>query len=174
LVNCADQAEVDYYWDALTADGGEEGQCGWLKDKFGFSWQICPVGWEQMSPRATLPRTSAMNAMFGMKKLDLGGAQAVRRQGDLTMCRNITELRGLEPPRPRKRSRPRRTSSSARSPGSPSRPAVHDDMHDVAPDRGASIGAARTAAGAPAATEERSALRRPEVRARMGLEPFLA
>ena len=42
FVNCADQAEVDYFWNKLIADGGEESQCGWLKDKFGLSWQIVP------------------------------------------------------------------------------------------------------------------------------------
>ena len=41
-VDCNDQTEVDYYWDALIADGGEESMCGWLKDKFGLSWQIIP------------------------------------------------------------------------------------------------------------------------------------
>ena len=41
-VNCEDQAEVDYFWNALTADGGEESMCGWLKDKYGLSWQIVP------------------------------------------------------------------------------------------------------------------------------------
>ena len=41
LINCADQDEVDYYWDKLS-EGGEEGQCGWLKDKFGLSWQVVP------------------------------------------------------------------------------------------------------------------------------------
>ena len=39
---------MDYYWDALTADGGEESQCGWLKDKYGLSWQVVPAGWEDM------------------------------------------------------------------------------------------------------------------------------
>lgn len=42
IVDCADQAEVDYYWDSLIAGGGAESQCGWLKDKFGLSWQIVP------------------------------------------------------------------------------------------------------------------------------------
>src|SRR4051812_36872530 len=44
IVECADQAEVDYYWTKLTAAGGEESQCGWLKDQFGLSWQIVPTG----------------------------------------------------------------------------------------------------------------------------------
>src|SRR6478672_5404256 len=43
VIDCADQVEVDYYWDALLADGGEVSMCGWLKDKFGMSWQVVPV-----------------------------------------------------------------------------------------------------------------------------------
>lgn len=43
VINCADQAEVDYYWEALTANGGEESACGWCKDKYGLSWQVVPV-----------------------------------------------------------------------------------------------------------------------------------
>ena len=46
-INCADQDEVDYYWDKLT-EGGEESQCGWLKDKFGLSWQVVPAGMAEM------------------------------------------------------------------------------------------------------------------------------
>ena len=43
VVDCETQDEIDYYWEKLTADGGSEGQCGWLKDKFGISWQIVPA-----------------------------------------------------------------------------------------------------------------------------------
>ena len=43
VVNCYTQDEIDHYWDSLTADGGQEGNCGWLKDKFGVSWQIVPT-----------------------------------------------------------------------------------------------------------------------------------
>ena len=76
LVNCADQDEVDYYWDKLS-EGGEEGPCGWVKDKFGLSWQVCPVGWEEMlSSPDTEGANRAMQAMFGMKKLDLAALQA--------------------------------------------------------------------------------------------------
>ena len=43
VINCKDQAEVDYYWGALTANGGQESSCGWCKDKYGLSWQVVPV-----------------------------------------------------------------------------------------------------------------------------------
>ncbi len=77
LINCQDQAEVDYYWDSLTADGGEESQCGWLKDKFGLSWQVVPVGWETMfTSDDAAANQRAMDAMYGMKKLDLAALQA--------------------------------------------------------------------------------------------------
>lgn len=77
LINCADQAEVDHYWDALTADGGEESQCGWLKDKFGFSWQVVPEGWEQLlKSDDTAAVARAVDAMYQMKKLDLAALQA--------------------------------------------------------------------------------------------------
>lgn len=42
LINCKDQEEIDYYWNTLTKDGGQESQCGWLKDKYGLSWQVAP------------------------------------------------------------------------------------------------------------------------------------
>jgi predicted 3-demethylubiquinone-9 3-methyltransferase (glyoxalase superfamily) len=69
-INCKDQAEVDYYWEQLTADGGEESMCGWLKDKFGLSWQIVPaaLGWLVGGPdKAGAGR--AMQAMLQMRKI---------------------------------------------------------------------------------------------------------
>jgi predicted 3-demethylubiquinone-9 3-methyltransferase (glyoxalase superfamily) len=77
LINCADQAEVDYYWEKLTADGGEESQCGWLKDKFGLSWQVVPEGFEKVMNDPDPARAQrAMQAMYAMKKLDLAALQA--------------------------------------------------------------------------------------------------
>ena len=71
-VGVDDQAEVDRLWTALTADGGEEGQCGWLKDRFGLSWQIIP---ERMGELLSDPdpdrRQRAMQAMLQMQKIDL-------------------------------------------------------------------------------------------------------
>jgi predicted 3-demethylubiquinone-9 3-methyltransferase (glyoxalase superfamily) len=77
MINCQDQEEVDYYWDTLTADGGEESQCGWLKDKFGLSWQVVPIGWETMfTSDDTAAKQRAMDKMFTMKKLDVAALQA--------------------------------------------------------------------------------------------------
>jgi predicted 3-demethylubiquinone-9 3-methyltransferase (glyoxalase superfamily) len=76
LVNCADQAEVDYYWDKLTA-GGEESVCGWLKDRYGLSWQIVPEGWEHLMTGPDQEKAArAMQAVLGMKKLDLAAILA--------------------------------------------------------------------------------------------------
>ncbi len=69
-VDCEDQAEVDHYWNTLTADGGEESMCGWLKDKYGLSWQIVPKQLPELlrSPdRAGAGR--AMQAMLQMRKI---------------------------------------------------------------------------------------------------------
>ena len=75
-ITCADQAEVDYYWDKLT-EGGEESQCGWLKDRYGVSWQVTPAGFEEIMNDPDKERVNrAMRAMFGMKKLDLAALQA--------------------------------------------------------------------------------------------------
>jgi len=65
VVRCEDQAEVDYYWSRLT-EGGSESQCGWLKDKYGLSWQIVPVQAMEL-----IKHPKAMQAMLGMKKLDI-------------------------------------------------------------------------------------------------------
>jgi len=76
LIACKDQDEVDYYWDKLT-DGGEESQCGWLKDRFGLSWQVVPEEFEKIMTDSDPARVNrAMQAMFGMKKLDLAGLRA--------------------------------------------------------------------------------------------------
>ncbi|MFI8907224.1 VOC family protein [Streptomyces albidoflavus] len=75
-VDCQTQEEVDRYWEALTADGGEEVQCGWLKDKYGLSWQIVPRALVELlasSDREAAAR--ATRAMLEMKKLDI---QALR------------------------------------------------------------------------------------------------
>jgi len=71
-VGVEDQAEVDRLWAALTADGGEEGQCGWLKDRFGLSWQVIPdrMG-ELLSDPDPERRQRAMQAMLKMQKIDL-------------------------------------------------------------------------------------------------------
>jgi predicted 3-demethylubiquinone-9 3-methyltransferase (glyoxalase superfamily) len=75
-VHCDDQAEVDRYWAALT-DGGEESQCGWLKDRFGVSWQIIPTRLPELLGHpdpATAQRV--MEAMLGMRKLDVPTLEA--------------------------------------------------------------------------------------------------
>ena len=75
-VNCADQDEVDYYWERLT-DGGEEGPCGWLKDRFGLSWQVVPVGMDELFNDPDPKRAErAMKAMLSMRKLDIAALQA--------------------------------------------------------------------------------------------------
>jgi predicted 3-demethylubiquinone-9 3-methyltransferase (glyoxalase superfamily) len=73
LVNCDTQKEVDELWSKLSA-GGEEGQCGWLKDKFGLSWQIIPtVLFELIQDRDPEKSKGAMQAMLQMKKIDIAG-----------------------------------------------------------------------------------------------------
>ena len=77
LINCADQAEIDRYWEALTADGGEESQCGWLKDRFGVSWQVVPANWAELAAGPDRERANrAMQAVFGMRKIDIAAIEA--------------------------------------------------------------------------------------------------
>ena len=78
-ITCKDQAEVDHYWDALVA-GGQESQCGWLKDRYGLSWQVVPEGMEEVLQDPDSERAQrAMQAMLGMAKLDV---EALRRAAD--------------------------------------------------------------------------------------------
>ena len=72
FVNCDTQEEVDFFWTELTADGGEEGRCGWLKDKFGLSWQIVPAVFSKlMSGPDHEASKRVMNAMLQMNKMDI-------------------------------------------------------------------------------------------------------
>jgi predicted 3-demethylubiquinone-9 3-methyltransferase (glyoxalase superfamily) len=75
-ITCETQDDVDYYWDKLT-EGGEEGPCGWLKDRFGLSWQVVPTGMEELFSDPDPTRAErAMKAMFGMKKLDIAALRS--------------------------------------------------------------------------------------------------
>ncbi|MBK5720367.1 VOC family protein [Dysgonomonas sp. Marseille-P4677] len=72
IINCDTQAEIDYYWDHLTADGGEEGVCGWLKDKFGVSWQVAPTVLNEMMADPDMEKVKRVTQAFlPMKKLDM-------------------------------------------------------------------------------------------------------
>ncbi len=76
-VTCADQAEVDHYWSSLTADGGEESVCGWLKDRFGLSWQIVPRRlYELMEDPDKARATAATEAMLQMRKIVVADLEA--------------------------------------------------------------------------------------------------
>jgi predicted 3-demethylubiquinone-9 3-methyltransferase (glyoxalase superfamily) len=69
-IKCKDQAEVDYFWEKLTADGGEESQCGWVKDKFGVSWQVIPDALpEYVAGSDPEGAQRAMQAMLKMRKI---------------------------------------------------------------------------------------------------------
>ncbi len=71
FVTCADQAEIDYYWNALLADGGSELACGWLKDRYGVRWQIVPVNLAKL-----LSHPKAMHAMMRMQKMHIAALKA--------------------------------------------------------------------------------------------------
>ncbi|CAN5737095.1 VOC family protein [soil metagenome] len=73
FVECDDQEEVDRYWEALIADGGKESQCGWLKDRFGLSWQIIPTRFMEMISTGSPEQVGrVMAAMMKMQKMDVG------------------------------------------------------------------------------------------------------
>jgi predicted 3-demethylubiquinone-9 3-methyltransferase (glyoxalase superfamily) len=75
-ITCETQDEVDYFWERLT-EGGEESQCGWLKDKFGLSWQVVPTGMEEVFSDPDPERAKrAMKAMLEMRKLDIAALRS--------------------------------------------------------------------------------------------------
>jgi predicted 3-demethylubiquinone-9 3-methyltransferase (glyoxalase superfamily) len=72
VVNCESQEEIDYYWEKLAADGGEHDVCGWLRDKFGMPWQICPKQiWDWLNGEDTARVQRVTAAVWQMEKLDL-------------------------------------------------------------------------------------------------------
>ena len=71
-IRCETQDEIDHYWSALTAGGGEESVCGWLKDRYGFSWQVTPIQLEEMILDPDQEKVDrVMKALLQMRKLDL-------------------------------------------------------------------------------------------------------
>ncbi|MCX5000009.1 VOC family protein [Streptomyces longwoodensis] len=75
-IDCDDQEEIDYYWGKLTEGGGQPGPCGWLKDRFGVSWQVTPKVLSEMIAGPDREKTTrAMNAMMKMGKLDIAALQ---------------------------------------------------------------------------------------------------
>ena len=79
-INCETQGEIDYYWERLS-EGGEEGPCGWLKDRFGLSWQIIPSALGRLLGDPDPARAQrVMQAMLGMTKIDIAGLQRAYEQ----------------------------------------------------------------------------------------------
>jgi predicted 3-demethylubiquinone-9 3-methyltransferase (glyoxalase superfamily) len=79
-IMCEGQDEVDFFWDSLT-EGGEEGPCGWLKDRYGVSWQVVPTVLSELINNPDPARAQrAMQAMFGMRKLDIAALQRAADQ----------------------------------------------------------------------------------------------
>lgn len=82
MVPCKSQEEIDYYWERLTADGGQESMCGWLKDKFGLSWQVAPANLDKLlSPEHPAKVASVMRAVMSMKKLDMAEMERAYEEG---------------------------------------------------------------------------------------------
>jgi len=82
VVNCGNQEEVDYFWSKLS-DGGEESRCGWLKDKFGLSWQVVPtVLTEMLADKDNAKAKRAMHAMLQMDKIDIPTLKRAYEQAD--------------------------------------------------------------------------------------------
>ncbi len=81
-IECRDQDEVDHYWSRLS-DGGEEGPCGWLTDRFGVSWQIVPLRLKELLSDGGVAQ-NVMRAMFTMKKLDIAALEAAAAEAPAT------------------------------------------------------------------------------------------
>jgi predicted 3-demethylubiquinone-9 3-methyltransferase (glyoxalase superfamily) len=80
VVNCETQKEVDYFWEKLAADGGEESQCGWLRDKFGVSWQVTPTLLiDMLHDKDSAKAERVMKAMLQMQKIDIEKLNAAYR-----------------------------------------------------------------------------------------------
>jgi predicted 3-demethylubiquinone-9 3-methyltransferase (glyoxalase superfamily) len=87
VVSCETQQEIDHYWNTLTSGGGQESQCGWLKDKFGFSWQIVPTALGKlMSDKDPRKTSRVMQALLQMKKLDIATLEAAA-EGNVPVSR---------------------------------------------------------------------------------------
>ena len=72
VITCEDQKEIDYYWNTLTSSGGQEGQCGWCKDKYGLSWQIVPTVMNTMMASGDKEKIGRVTQSFlKMKKFDI-------------------------------------------------------------------------------------------------------
>lgn len=81
VIDCQDQEEVDYYWNKLTADGGQESMCGWLKDKYGLSWQVVPRRLNELMSDPNKEKAGrATQAMLQMKKIDVATLEAAFNQ----------------------------------------------------------------------------------------------
>jgi len=81
VISCQTQEEVDHYWNKLTADGGQESQCGWLKDKYGLSWQVTPtILGELLADKDQKKAQRVMQAMLQMKKMDIAALQRAAAQ----------------------------------------------------------------------------------------------
>ena len=89
-ISCEDQGEIDYFWERLT-EGGDEGPCGWLKDKFGLSWQVVPTGMDEFFGDSDPGRAErAMKAMLGMSKIDI--AEIRRAADDIPATYTLTSI----------------------------------------------------------------------------------
>ena len=81
LIECGDQEEVDYYWERLTANGGEPGRCGWLKDQYSLSWQVIPRALaELISDPNPVTAGNVMQAMLQMSKIDIAQLRAAHER----------------------------------------------------------------------------------------------